>query len=326
MSFSEIKSIKPEEGFGVKLETTNGVQYQLDTAFAHLLCSEINQNLTNPFIEDSPVIMDAPTIDDRKMSEIENIKNLTTVDDIANKKQSKKIAKLIVKIILYAILIPFVSIIFLVVMNEFSKNVDWTTATGISVVGILFFFLSKYLKKKEDLFITEKLGAITLSSPLYIDLFSILSIVFIITGIFLNYDIVNTILFARDESLAVNKNLVMPKLAIGAIALFFYYLAYRRLRYAMFDKIVISQEEICIDDPRSNDLIQLRKKDIIKIDEVVERNSKKNKTKSKKIVIYAFKEGVETSHHFSESYLSEMSISYNLFVNSLKKVGYAITN
>ena len=186
--------------------------------------------------------------------------------------------------------------------------------------------MSKSLKKKEDLFITEKLGAITLSSPLYIDLFSILSIVFIITGIFLNYDIVNTILFARDESLAVNKNLVMPKLAIGAIALFFYYLAYRRLRYAMFDKIVISQEEICIDDPRSNDLIQLRKKDIIKIDELVERNSKKNKTKSKKIVIYAFKEGVETSHHFSESYLSEMSISYNLFVNSLKKVGYAITN
>jgi C4-dicarboxylate transporter len=76
-------------------------------------------------------------------------------------------------------------------MNEFSKNVHWTTATGISVVGILFFFLSKYLKKKEDLFITEKLGAITLSSPLYIDLFSILSIVFIITGIFLNYDRIN---------------------------------------------------------------------------------------------------------------------------------------
>jgi replicative DNA helicase len=54
-------------------------------------------------------------------------------------------------------------------MNEFSKNVHWTTATGISVVGILFFFLSKRLKKKEDLFITEKFGASTLSSPLYID-------------------------------------------------------------------------------------------------------------------------------------------------------------
>ena len=326
LSFSEIKSIKPEEGFGVKLETTDGVQYQLDTSFAHLLCSEINQNLTNPFIEDSPVIMDTPTIDDRKMAENENIKNLTKADDIANRKQSKKFVKLFVKIILYAILIPFVSIIFLFVMNEFSRNVHWITATGISVVGILFIFLSKYLKKKEDFYITEKLGAITLSSPLYIDLFSILSIVFIITGIFLNNDIINTILFARDESQAVNKNLALPKLAIGAIALFFYYLAYRRLRYSMFDKIVISHEEICIDDPRSNDLIQLSKKDIIKIDEVVERNSKKNKTKSKKIVIYASKEGVETSHHFSESYLSEMSISYNLFVNSLKKVGYVITN
>lgn len=326
LSFSEIKSINPEEGFGVKIETTDGVQYQLDTSFAHLLCSEINQNLTNPFIEDSPVIMDTVTIDDRKMSENENIKNLTKADDIANRKQSKKTVKLIVKIILYAILIPFVSIIFLVVMNEFSKNVHWTTATGISIVGILFFFLSKYLKKKEDLFITEKLGAITLSSPLYIDLFSILSIVFIITGIFLNYDIVNTILYAKDESLAVNKNLVLPKLAIGAIALFFYYLAYRRLRYSMFDKIVISQEEICIDDPRSNDLIQLSKKDIIKIVEVVVRNSKKNETKSKKIVIYAFKEEVETTYNLDESYLSEMSISYDLFVNSLKKVGYVITN
>jgi hypothetical protein len=326
LSFSEIKSINPEEGFGVKIETKDGVQYQLDTSFAHLLCSEINQNLTNPFIEDSPVVMDTITIDDRKMSENENIKNLTKADEIANKKQSKKTVKLIVKIILYTILIPVVSIIFLVVMNEFSKNVHWTTATGISVVGILFFFLSKYLKKKEDLFITEKLGAITLSSPLYIDLFSILSIVFIITGIFLNYDIVNTILYAKDESLAVNKNFVLPKLAIGAIALFFYYLAYRRLRYSMFDKIVISQEEICIDDPRSNDLIQLSKKDIIKIVEVVVRNSKKNETKSKKIVIYAFKEEVETTYDLDESYLSEMSISYNLFVNSLKKVGYVITN
>jgi hypothetical protein len=177
--FSEIKSIIPEEGFGIKIETTDGVQYQLDTAFAHLLCSEINQNLTNPFIEDSPIIMDTPTIDDRKMSENENVKNLTKADDIANRKQSKKTVKLIVKIIIYVILIPAVSIFFLVVMNEFSKNVHWITATGISVVGILFFFLSKYLKKKEDLFITEKLGAITLSSPLYIDLFSILSIVFI---------------------------------------------------------------------------------------------------------------------------------------------------
>jgi hypothetical protein len=325
--FSEIKSIKPEEGFGVKLETIDGVQYQLDTFYSHLFCSEINQNLSNSLVEKSPIILDAPTSEDRKISEIENIKNLTKADDIANRKQSKKTVKLIVKIILYAILIPVVSLTFLVVMNEFSKNVHWTTATGISVVGILFFFLSKYLKKKEDLYITEKLGAITLSSPLYIDLFSILSIVFIISGIFLNYDIINSLLFVKDETLlSGRKNLLLPKVIIGAIALFFYYLAYRRLSYSMFDKIVISQEEICIDDPRSNDLIQLSKKDIIKIVEVVVRNSKKNKTKSKKIVIYAFKEEVETTYDLDESYLSEMSISYNLFVNSLKKVGYVITN
>jgi hypothetical protein len=56
------------------------------------------------------------------------------------------------------------------------------------------------------------------------------------------------------------------------------------------------------------------------------RNSKKNETKSKKIVIYAFKEEVETTYNLDESYLSEMSISYDLFVNSLKKVGYVITN
>jgi hypothetical protein len=312
--------------FGVRITTINEEIYDVDTPFSKEFRDEVNKNLTNSFVEDSPIIMDTPTIDDRKRSENENIKNLTKADDTANRKQSKKIVKLIVKIIIYVILIPAVSIFFLVVMNEFSKNVHWITATGISVVGILFFFLSKRLKKKEDLFITEKFGAITLSSPLYIDLFSILSIVFIITGIFLNYDIVNTILYAKDESLAVNKNFLLPKIVVGAIALFFYYLAYRRLRYSMFDKIVISQEEICIDDPRSNDLIQLSKKDIIKIVEVVVRNSKKNEIKSKKIVIYAFKEEVETTYDLDESYLSEMSISYNLFVNSLKKVGYVITN
>jgi hypothetical protein len=76
--------------FGVRITTINEEIYDVDTPFSKEFRDEVNKNLTNSFIEDSPVIMDTITIDDRKMSENENIKNLTKADDIANRKQSKK--------------------------------------------------------------------------------------------------------------------------------------------------------------------------------------------------------------------------------------------
>jgi hypothetical protein len=320
ISLSDIKKVSPEGNFGVKIDSKNGDIIQLDTSYAHLLCSEINQNIINVLDENAPVVIETTIGNDIGYVENKNIPNPELQDVISNKKASKKIIKVFLKLMIYGILIPIFSIIFLIVMNELSKEVNWMIATGISTCGIIFFFLSKTLKKRDELFISEKLGVISLSSPLFIDLFSILGIVFIITGLFLNFDIINSVLNAKGSS----QRVIIVKIAFGAVGLFLYYRAYRRLRYSMFDIIIITHEEICIDDPKSNDTIKIIKKDINNIIQVINRSTKTNKIESKGIEIYTTKEGIENTYKFDELYLGEMNISYHLFINSLNKLGYII--
>lgn len=306
--------------FGIRIQTKRGVIYDVDTRMSAAFCAEINNQLAksekSEKIED---IVSAQLISSDSETDVDKVVKLEKID---NKKQDRHIFKLIMKIIALAIIIPIGSLIFLLVMNEIAKNIHWITSIGITFLGVIFYFFGNKLKKTDSFFISENNGVITLSSPLYIDLISIFGGVLILTGLFLNSSLINSIVEFKDESSSFRKNGLMLKVTIGFMALFIYYRAYRKLRYALFDKIVISKNQILIDDPSSKKSILLEKNEVIKIIDLKMRNDKKDLGRI--LEFHELKGGTHKIHEFNEAYFNKLSLSYQWFIDSLNKVGYKI--
>ena len=109
ISLSDIKKVSPEGNFGVKIDSKNGDIIQLDTSYANLLCSEINQNIINVLDENAPVVIETTIGNEIRYVENKNIPNPELQDVISNKKASKKIIKVFLKLMMYGILIPIFS-------------------------------------------------------------------------------------------------------------------------------------------------------------------------------------------------------------------------
>jgi hypothetical protein len=170
--------------------------------------------------------------------------------------------------------------------------------------GIGLYIYSKKLKENKSIFIKEYFNSIELSTPFYYDLSLIFSGLLFFSGIFF---------------ILVSFQIWWMLLPFSIIAFYVYFRSYFKLRYSIFDKIIISRENIKIDDPKSKESISINKIDITKLVLLTVKNS----FEEKRIIEFQF----ESSNSFKtievdESQINNLRLNLNLVTDSLMKMGY----
>jgi hypothetical protein len=202
--------------------------------------------------------------------------------------------------------IPFLFMLFILISALISAYVHWLIALIISMVGIGLFLYYKKQKNNNLLFVKENVDSIELSTPLNLDLSIILSGLLFFTGLLI-------ISFAFQ--------LIWIVMLVSMIALFVYIKAYKKIRYSLFDKIIISRDFLRIDDPNSKSSIEIIKSHISKMVllTIIDGSSEKR--------LLEFQFETEDSYRtieITEQQVIDLRLNFDLFTSSLNKMGYKL--
>lgn len=207
-------------------------------------------------------------------------------------------------IVMVFIGIPFLYMLFILISGLISVYVHWLIAVIISIVGIGLFLVYKKQKKNNSLFVKENIDSIELATPLNLDLSFILSGLLFFTGLLI-------ISFAFQ--------LIWIVMLVSMIALFVYIKAYKKIRYSLFDKIIISKDFLRIDDPDSKGCIEIVKSHISKLVLLTISDG----SSEKRLLEFQFE--TEESYRtieITEQQVLDLRVNFDLFTNSLNKMGY----
>jgi hypothetical protein len=301
ISESEAGGIWDKINFGLRINTQQGVIYDVDTTMSSAYCAEINSHLIK-------------TVNTTDSDELVDLEKLIIKDKSVQDRQG---IKSFFKIIVILVSIIFLAFFCLEVMNEIDQKINSTIAIGISLLGLVFYILGKQLKKVDSLFIEERFGVITLSSPLYVDLFIILGGLLVVTGLLLNHSFISLVFNLNIST--YGGGAFFAKIIWFIVLVAFFYYVYKRLRFTLFDKIVISKEQILFDKPLSKETILINKNEIAKI---VDLNLKKERGGIDKSIEF-YINGKNEIIVFDKSYFNDLFLTYRLFINSLNRQGYS---
>lgn len=199
---------------------------------------------------------------------------------------------------------PFLYVLFIMISVLISAYVHWLIALIISMVGVGLFLLNKKQKKNNSSFVKENVDSIELSTPLNLDLSIILSGLLFFTGLLI-------ISFAFQ--------LILIVMFVSMIALFVYIKAFRKIRYSLFDKIVISKDLLRIDDPNSKSSIEIIKSHISKMVLLTITDG----SSEKRLLEFQFEtEDSYRTIEITEQQVIDLRLNFDLFTNSLNKMGY----
>jgi hypothetical protein len=202
--------------------------------------------------------------------------------------------------------IPFLFMLFILISALISAYVHWLIALIISMVGIGLFLYYKKQKNNNLLFVKENVDSIELSTPLNLDLSIILSGLLFFTGLLI-------ISFAFQ--------LIWIVMLVSMIALFVYIKAYKKIRYSLFDKIIISKDFLRIDDPNSKSSIEIVKGHISKLVLLTITDG----STEKRLLEFQFE--TEESYRtieITEQQVIDLRLNFDLFTSSLNKMGYKL--
>jgi hypothetical protein len=200
--------------------------------------------------------------------------------------------------------IPLSYMIFIMISALISVYVHWLIAVIISFSGIGLFLFYKKQKKNNSLFVKENIDSIELTTPLNLDLSIILSGLLFFTGLLI-------ISFAFQ--------LIWIVMLVSMIALFVYIKAFKKIRYSLFDKIVISKDFIKVDDPDSKGSIEIIKSHISKLVLLTITDG----SSEKRLLEFQFE--TEESYNtieISEKQIKNLRLNFDLLLESLLKMGY----
>ncbi|MFY7667210.1 MAG: hypothetical protein ACOVQG_00615 [Crocinitomicaceae bacterium] len=209
-------------------------------------------------------------------------------------------------IVPFALLITMIILIYLAVFMTFIPSLILTCA------GIGMYYYDRSLKKKTSLLINESYDCIKLSSPLNVDIVSFFSGLLFFVGIIL-------VLFSLSSSLTFY---------FGGVSSFlftiYFYKLYKKFRHSLFDKIEIFKDYILIDRYESKQSIRINKNEISKL---VDLRLIASNSLDKRIIEFHFlnKSGTETIE-IEDEHLENMRLNIDLFIDSLKKFHYEISN
>ena len=200
--------------------------------------------------------------------------------------------------------IPLSYMIFIMISSLISVYVHWLIAVIISFAGIGLFLFYKKQKKNNSLFVKENIDSIELTTPLNLDLSIILSGLLFFTGLLI-------ISFAFQ--------LIWIVMLVSMIALFVYIKAFKKIRYSLFDKIVISKDFLRIDDPNSKGSIEIVKSHISKLVLLTITDG----SSEKRLLEFQFE--TEESYRtieITEEQIKNLRLNFDLLSESLIKMGY----
>jgi hypothetical protein len=108
---------------------------------------------------------------------------------------------------------------------------------------------------------------------------------------------------------------------VSMIALFVYIKAYKKIRYSLFDKIIISKDFLRIDDPNSKSSIEIVKGHISKLVLLTITDG----STEKRLLEFQFE--TEESYRtieITEQQVIDLRLNFDLFTSSLNKMGYKL--
>ena len=106
---------------------------------------------------------------------------------------------------------------------------------------------------------------------------------------------------------------------VSMIALFVYIKAFKKIRYSLFDKIVISKDFIKVDDPDSKGSIEIVKSHISKLVLLTITDG----SSEERLLEFQFE--TEESYNtieISEKQIKNLRLNFDLLLESLLKMGY----
>ena len=108
---------------------------------------------------------------------------------------------------------------------------------------------------------------------------------------------------------------------VSLIAIYVYIKAFNKIRFSLFDKIIITKENIKIDDPKSKDTLSINKSDISKLVLLTVKDSSDEKR------ILEFQ--LETSDSYKtievhETQINDLRLNFDLVTDTLTKLGYIL--
>jgi hypothetical protein len=133
------------------------------------------------------------------------------------------------------VFVPFFFVNFIWISFYIVSVITWLGGLIFCLSGIGLYVYSKKLKENNSIFIKENFNSIELSTPFYYDLSLIFSGLLFFSGIFF---------------ILVSFQIWWMLLPFSIIVFYVYFRSYFKLRYSIFDKIIILRENIKIDDPK----------------------------------------------------------------------------
>lgn len=244
----------------------------------------------------------------KRDSQIENAKRFNDSDYELDRNMDKSFEKngYLKSILFFFIGLPTLFLIIIPITALISVYVHWLIAIAISFLGIGMYLFYKKQKKNNSLFIKENLDNIELSTPLYLDLSIILS---------------GSLFFSGLLIVSFGFQIIWMAMLVSLIAIYVYIKAFNKIRFSLFDKIIITKENIKIDDPKSKDTLSINKSDISKLVLLTVKDS----SDEKRILEFQF----ETSDSYKtievhETQINDLRLNFDLVIDSLTKLGYIL--
>ena len=206
-------------------------------------------------------------------------------------------------------------ILTLIIIFTFSSFIPLLPSIIITVIGILMYFYHRSISKKNSLLIKEASDVIELSSPLFIDFLAIFSGFFISLGIdliLLNMAEFSFAAFYFGGTLTV-------------ISTYYFYLVFKKMKYSLFDKIMIYNDRIEIDNPYSKNKIQINRVDLDKIVDLrVVKQTVVNKSGALYNRIFEFQLSRGANIEVDDEFFEDLRLDMDLFLESVKKMDYSV--
>lgn len=228
--------------------------------------------------------------------------------DIFNKKHGLFLGTII--LVSMVIFLPLLSLIITFTLSVFISIIP---AIFITIIGIFFYFFERSLKKKTSLLIKESPDSIVLSSPLYIDFVSLFSGFFFLTGII--FILLNT---ALSFAFHLSGMLIV-------LSTYYNYQLFKKLKYSLFDKIMIFKDRIVIDNPYSKNAIEISSAEL---DKIVDLRIVKTTLIDPSGALYKriieFQRLKNGTIEVDDEFIADLRLNMDLLIESLKKMDYSV--
>jgi hypothetical protein len=208
--------------------------------------------------------------------------------------------------------LPFLT---LVIIFIFSSFIPLLPSIIITLIGILMYFYHHSISKKNSFLIKEASDVIELSSPLYFDLLAIFSGFFILLGtdlILLNLSEYSNAAFYFGGTLT-------------CISTYYFYQVFKKVKYSLFDKIMVYRDRIEIDNPYSKNKLNFNKVDLDKIVDLrIVNQTVVNKSGALYNRIFEFHLSKGANLEVDDEFFEYLRLDMDLFLESVKKMDYLV--